>query len=262
VDSIRDEISAGRVYQANLTHRMDLACEAEPHRVYAALRALTPAPFAALLELPELAIISSSPERFLHVDGDRRVESRPIKGTQPRGDTPERDRALEARLRDSQKDAAENLMIVDLVRNDLGRVCATGTIEVPELRRIERYASVFQLVSSVCGDLAEGRDCVDLIRATFPPGSMTGAPKLAAMVILDRIETVRRGVYSGALGYLDLRGGMDLSVVIRTIVQKSGRAYVHAGGGIVADSQPVDEYRESMDKARALLFAIERATLD
>ncbi len=160
-------------------------------------------------------------------------------------------------LRHSEKDRAENLMIVDLVRNDLGRVCETGSIEVPELFAIEDYASVFQMVSTIRGRLRPDCDVVDLLRATFPPGSMTGAPKLAAMRILDRLEPVRRGIYSGAIGYLDVRGGADLSVVIRSILLRNGRAYVHTGGAIVADSDPASEWRETLAKARPLLAALE-----
>jgi para-aminobenzoate synthetase component 1 len=193
------------------------------------------------------------------LSSDRRVESRPIKGTRPRGADPVSDRAEKQALRTSEKDRAENLMIVDLVRNDLGRVCETGSVQVPELMRIEPYATVFQMVSTVRGRLRSDRDVFDLVRATFPPGSMTGAPKLAAMAILDCLEPVRRGIYSGALGFLDLRGGAGLSVVIRTVLLKNGRAYVHSGGGIVADSQPAAEWRETEDKARVLLAAIAAA---
>jgi para-aminobenzoate synthetase component 1 len=150
-------------------------------------------------------------------------------------------------------------MIVDLVRNDLGRVCAPGSIDVPELMKIEAYAAVFQMVSTVRGTLATGRDAFDLLRATFPPGSMTGAPKLASIALLETLETVRRGVYAGALGYLDLRGGLDLSVVIRTIIWKEGRAHLHVGGGVVADSSPEGEYLESLDKAKAPLAALDEA---
>jgi para-aminobenzoate synthetase component 1 len=191
------------------------------------------------------------------MDVARRVESRPIKGTRPRGDDEVSDARLRQALAESEKDRAENLMIVDLVRNDLGRVCAPGSIAVPELMQIEAYATVFQMVSTVAGELATGRDAFDLVRANFPPGSMTGAPKLAAIGLLESLESVRRGVYAGALGYLDLRGGLDLSVVIRTLVCKDGFAHLHVGGGIVADSTPSAEYLESLDKARAPLAAIE-----
>jgi para-aminobenzoate synthetase component 1 len=252
----KEEIAAGNVYQVCLTHRMDRDFAADPWYLYQRLRRLNPAPFASYIELDDLAIVSSSPERFLRLTPEREAESRPIKGTRPRGASPERDDALRRELASSEKDRAENLMIVDLVRNDLGRVCDTGSVSVPDLMAIEDYAAVFQMVSTVRGRLREDRDRVDLIRATFPPGSMTGAPKIAAMRILDRLEPVRRGIYSGALGYFDVRGGLDLCVVIRTVIVRLGRAYVHAGGGIVADSNPSDEWDETLDKARPLAAAI------
>jgi aminodeoxychorismate synthase component I len=257
-----ERIEAGDVYQACLTHRFEQPFSGDPWRLYRALRARNPAPFGAWLALPEAAICSSSPERFLAVAADGRLESRPIKGTRPRGEDPARDAALAAELARSEKDRAENLMIVDLVRNDLGRVCATGSIEVPELRAIESYATVHQMVSTVTGRLRPGVRRADAIRAAFPPGSMTGAPKLAAMRLLAGLEPVRRGVYSGALGYLDVRGGADLSVVIRTAVVAGGRACVHSGGGIVADSEPAAEWSESLAKARVLLEAIGAAQGD
>ena len=260
VEAIRDEIAKGNVYQANYSQRFSAEAPSDPWRLYSALRRHNPAPFSAYLKQPcGTAILSSSPERFLRVDAGRRVESRPIKGTRPRGETDALDRKLAAELAASEKDRAENLMIVDLVRNDLGRVCAPGSIEVPELMKIEPYAAVFQMVSTVKGVLATGRDSFDLIEATFPPGSMTGAPKLASTRLLDQLETVRRGVYAGALGYLDLRGGLDLSVVIRTFVWREGRAHLHVGGGVVADSSPEGEYLESLDKARAPLNALAAA---
>jgi para-aminobenzoate synthetase component 1 len=256
VEAILGEIAAGEVYQACLTHRLELDYAGDPWDLYRALRSASPAPFACYLELPEVSIVGSSPERFLRVQPDGRVESRPIKGTRPRGRDPEEDRRLRQQLADSEKDRAENLMIVDLVRNDLGRACATGSIAVPELLAIEDYASVFQLVSTVTGRLAPERDALDLLRASFPPGSMTGAPKIAAMRLLDRLEPVRRGIYSGAIGWLDARGGADLAVVIRTLLVRQGRAYLHAGAGIVADSDPQAEWRETLDKASALLDAL------
>jgi aminodeoxychorismate synthase component I len=257
VDTILQEIGDGNVYQANFSQRLTIDAPVDPWQLYRALRVHNPAPFGAYLSAPDAAILSSSPERFLRLDDARHVESRPIKGTRPRGDDAIDDARLEAELAASEKDRAENLMILDLVRNDLGRVCAPGSIAVPERMRIEAYAAVFQMVSTVTGTLATGRDAFDLLRATFPPGSMTGAPKLAAIALLERLESVRRGVYAGALGYLDLRGGLDLSVVIRTIVWKQGRAHLHVGGGIVADSSPEAEYVESLDKARAPLRALE-----
>jgi len=257
VDTAKEEIEAGEVYQVCLTHRMERDCAADPWALYLRLRELNPAPFASYLELPEVAIVGSSPERFLELDADRRVESRPIKGTSPRGCDEASDLANRAALEASAKDRAENLMIVDLVRNDLGRVCELGSVEVPELMVIESYASVYQMVSTICGRLRDECDVFDLVRATFPPGSMTGAPKIAAMRILDELEPVRRGIYSGTIGYFDIRGGADLSVVIRTVLLSEGRAYLHAGGGIVADSNSAAEWQESMDKARLLEAALE-----
>ncbi|MEE8166979.1 MAG: aminodeoxychorismate synthase component I, partial [Myxococcota bacterium] len=260
VDSILEEIAKGNVYQANFSQRLTIDAPADPWILYGELRRKNPAPFGAYLALPGgVAILSSSPERFLRVDSSRRVESRPIKGTRPRGASELEDARLEEELEASEKDRAENLMIVDLVRNDLGRVCTPGSISVPELMQIEAYAAVFQMVSTVTGCLASGRDAFDLIKATFPPGSMTGAPKLASIELLESLESVRRGVYAGALGYLDLRGGLDLSVVIRTLIWKDGKAHLHVGGGVVADSSPHGEYLESLDKARAPLAALEAA---
>jgi aminodeoxychorismate synthase component I len=256
VSRIREEIAAGELYQANLTHRLAARFGGDAWRLYQALRERSPAPFAAFLALPELAIVGSSPERFLRVDADGRVETRPIKGTRPRGATAAEDERLFDELRHSEKERAENAMIVDLMRNDLGRVCAPGSVEVPELFAIERYATLFQMVSTVRGRLRAGRDVVDLLRAAFPPGSMTGAPKIAAINLLARLEPVRRGVYSGALGYLDARGGADLCVVIRTLLCRGRQAWLHVGGGIVLDSDPRAEWEETLAKARAPLDAI------
>jgi para-aminobenzoate synthetase component 1 len=256
VDRVKEEIAAGNVYQACLTSRACLRFDGDPWRLYGRLQRLNPAPFACFLELPEVALVSCSPERFLRVGRDGRVESRPIKGTAARGCDPQDDAARRAALAGSAKDRAENLMIVDLVRNDLSRVCETGSVCVPELMAIEAYASVFQMVSTVRGRLAPGRDAFDAVRAAFPPGSMTGAPKIAAMALLDRLEPVRRSIYSGAVGYFDVFGGADLSVVIRAALVTGGRAFLHAGGGVVADSEPAAEVREAFDKLRPLLDAL------
>jgi para-aminobenzoate synthetase component 1 len=239
-----------------LTHRLDAPFDGDPFALWQELRRASPAPFAAFLDLPEGAVVSSSPERFLALDAARTAESRPIKGTRPRGATPEEDAQHAADLAASPKDRAENAMIVDLVRNDLGRVCRFGTVEAPELFVVERYATVHQLVSTVRGELDPAHDAVDLIRACFPPGSMTGAPKIEAMTLLEALEPTERGVYAGALGWMDFSGTLDLSVVIRTIVLKDGRAHVHVGGAIVADSDPPSEYDETMHKARAMLEAL------
>jgi aminodeoxychorismate synthase component I len=259
VDAILEQIAAGRVYQACLTARVARDFAGDAFALYRALRRLNPAPFAACVELDDVALVGSSPERFLCVSRGGAVESRPIKGTRPRGTTPEEDALLRAELLASPKERAENVMIVDLVRNDLGRVCETGSVEVPELFAVEAYASVFQLVSTVQGRLARGRDAFDAARACFPPGSMTGAPKRAAMRLLDRLEGVRRGIYSGALGYFDVFGGADLSVVIRSAILANGRAWLQAGGGIVADSLPHAEHREAEEKLAPLLRALAEA---
>jgi len=259
VQAILERIAAGDVYQACLTRGLEAPFAGDPWALYRVLRRTNPAPFAAYLELPEAAVVSSSPERFLCVDAQGGVESRPIKGTRPRSADAVADAALGSELAASAKDRAENLMIVDLVRNDLGRVCRPGSVEVPELFRIEAYARVHQMVSVIRGRLAPGRRARDAVRAAFPPGSMTGAPKLAAMHLLSRLEPGPRGVYAGALGYLDARGGGDLSVVIRTIVVAGDRARLHTGGGIVADSDPAAEHAEALDKAAALLEALGEA---
>jgi para-aminobenzoate synthetase component 1 len=260
VEEIRARIAVGDVYQACLTHRLEAPFTGDAFALAGALRTLNPAPFACLLALPDATLVGSSPERFLRVSPERWAESRPIKGTRPRGAGPDEDRRLRAELASSEKDRAENLMIVDLVRNDLGRVCETGSVHVPELFAIEPYETVFQLVSTVRGRLARGADALDAVHAAFPPGSMTGAPKLAAMDLLATLEPAPRGLYSGAVGYLDLRGGCDLAVTIRSIVLGGGRAFVHTGGGIVSDSEPAAEWREAEDKARALLAALARAS--
>jgi aminodeoxychorismate synthase component I len=249
-------IACGDVFEVCLTHRLDAPFDGDPFTLWRELRRASPAPFAAFLDLPEGAIVSSSPERFLALDAARTAESRPIKGTRPRGATPEEDAAHAADLAASPKDRAENAMIVDLVRNDLGRVCRFGSVAAPELFVVERYATVHQLVSTVRGELDPAHDAVDLVRACFPPGSMTGAPKIEAMTLLEALEPTERGVYAGALGWLDFSGTLDLSVVIRTIVVKDGWAHVHVGGAIVADSDPPSEYDETMHKARAMLEAL------
>jgi para-aminobenzoate synthetase component 1 len=255
VQQIREHILAGDLYQANLTHRLAVPLAADPWRIYCELRRSHPAPFAAFLDGEEIQVVGSSPERFLRLEPGGAIESRPIKGTRPRGAGPVEDRALAAELLASEKERAENVMIVDLVRNDLGRVCATGTVEVPSLFAVEPHPTVFQMVSTVRGRLRPGLDVVDALRASFPPGSMTGAPKIAAMELLARLEPVRRGVYSGALGWLDARGGADLSVVIRTLLCRPGRGWLQVGGAIVLDSDPAAEWAETFAKARALLDA-------
>ena len=257
--TLKEYIAAGDVYQANFTFPMTAQMTGHPADLYSALKIRQPVGHGAYVDLGDDVLLSRSPELFFEVNGSGQITTRPMKGTMLRGASPQMDHANKNWLMSSAKDRAENLMIVDLVRNDLGRVCVPGTITVPELMKIESYAAVFQMVSTVTGELATGRDAFDLLRASFPPGSMTGAPKLAAIELIEQLESVRRGVYAGALGYFDVRGGLDLSVVIRTIVCKDGHAHLHVGGGIVADSSPEAEYLESLDKAKAPLAALSEA---
>ena len=256
VRRVRDYIFAGDIFQANLSQRFETPLRESPWIFYARLRSRNPAPFAAFLETPDASVISASPERFLRVDRNGSVETRPIKGTRPRGFGPEHDAALGQALAESAKDRAENLMIVDLMRNDLSRVCAPRTVRVSELFSLERYATVHHLVSTVVGQLEPGHDALHLLRAAFPGGSITGAPKLRAMEIIAELEPSQRGVYCGSIGYWSVTGDLDTSIAIRTAVARSGRVYFSAGGGIVADSDPEQEYRETIDKARALIDAL------
>ncbi len=253
VQRVVDYIVAGDIFQANLSQRLESPLEEDPWHLYRRLRAVNPAPFAAYLEFGPVAVASASPERFLLLEPDGRVETRPIKGTRPRGLSPEHDAALAQALHDSEKDRAENLMIVDLLRNDLSRVCAPGTVRVPELFALEEYRTVHHLVSTVEGRLAAGRGATDLLAAAFPGGSITGAPKVRAMEIIAELEPSRRGIYCGSIGYLGFSGAMDTSIVIRTLVASGGRVTFSVGGGIVADSDPEGEYQETLHKARALI---------
>ncbi len=254
-----EHIKQGNVYEVCLTHRLEAAYCGSGWELYKQLRIVNPAPFSSYLRFPEAEVISSSPERFLKLDNNKVIESRPIKGTRPRGNTPEKDNAYQQDLQQAVKDRAENIMIVDLVRNDLGKVSTIGSVSVPDLFVVEQYATVWQLVSTVRGQLKPELDGFDLLRATFPGGSMTGAPKIEAMKIIDSLEPVKRGVYSGAIGYIDYSGVLDLNIVIRTIILKDKTCYFNVGGAIVANSDPLDEYIETMDKAVALKQAIARA---
>jgi para-aminobenzoate synthetase component I len=252
---IKDYIAAGDVYQVNLTQRFDAPLTCHPYALFQKLRQRSPAPFACYLNGGELQVVSSSPERFLRVT-DGRVETRPIKGTRPRGKTPEADARLRDELATSVKDRAELLMIVDLERNDLGRVCEPGSIQVDELYKVETHPTVHHLVANVSGKLRAGSDVVDCIRAALPGGSITGAPKIRSMQIIDELERTRRGVYTGAVGYLGFDGGCDLNIAIRTIICAHGRAYYHVGGGIVWDSEPEAEFQETLDKGAAMRAAL------
>lgn len=248
-------ILAGDIYQVNLSHRLEGRWPGDPWSLYLRLREVSPVPYGAYLALGDVTVLSASPERFLRLDG-RCVETRPIKGTRPRGHTPQADRAFAAELRASEKERAENLMIVDLLRNDLGRVCRIGSVHVPALFSLEGYANVWQLVSTVTGELQPECDAVDLLRACFPGGSVTGCPKIRAMEIIDELEPVRRGIYCGAIGYLGFAGAMDTSIVIRTLVLSGDRLHLHVGGAVVADSEPEAEYAETIVKARTGLSAL------
>ena len=246
-------IEAGDIYQASLSQRFQAACERDPFDVYLRLRSRSPAPFGVYAQYPGFAVLSSSPERFLRYDpASRLIETRPIKGTRPRAADPARDRALARELLASEKDRAENVMIVDLERSDLGRVAEIGSVEVTGLFALETYATVHHLTSTVQARLRAGADVVDLLRATFPGGSITGAPKIRAMEIIDELEPVARGVYTGAIGYIGFDGPMELNIAIRTMVIKDGTAFFHVGGGIVADSDPRLEYEETLHKGAAM----------
>ncbi|HVH67382.1 MAG TPA: aminodeoxychorismate synthase component I [Gemmatimonadales bacterium] len=257
VQRVIDYVFAGDIFQANLSQRLEAPLVGTPLELYRRLRQRNPAPFSAYLDYGDVVVASSSPERFLKVEPDGRVETRPIKGTRPRGLSPEHDAALAQALVESDKDRAENVMIVDLLRNDLSRVCRPGTVRVPELFAIEHYATVHHLVSTVVGQLApEAAVPVDLLRAAFPGGSITGAPKIRAMQIIAELEPTQRAVYCGAIGYLSRTGALDMNIVIRTCLVLHDAVYVQVGGGIVADSDPELEYRETLDKAGGLIAAL------
>ncbi len=254
---IQDYIQAGDCYQVNFAQRFRAPCIGDPWAAYCALREACPTPFSGFQSLPDDgAVLSLSPERFVRIS-ERQVETRPIKGTRPRGLTPEEDAANAAELLASPKDRAENLMIVDLLRNDLGRSCRIGSVKVPELFSLESYPNVHHLVSSVTGVLADDKDALDLIAGSFPGGSITGAPKIRAMQIIDELEPTRRGLYCGSLVYLDVRGEMDSSIAIRSLLVKDGQVCCWGGGGIVADSEWQAEYQESLTKVRVLLQTLE-----
>jgi para-aminobenzoate synthetase len=256
IEACKRYLTAGHSYEICLTDTLETETDADPLELYRALRRANPAPFASYLRFGDLAVLSSSPERFLSVDRDGRAEARPIKGTSRRGATPAEDARLAVELRSGAKSRAENVTIVDLMRNDLGQVCEIGSVAVPELMAVESYETVHQLVSSISGRLRPELGPLDAVRACFPPGSMTGAPKRRTMEIIDELEGAARGVYSGAIGWFGAGGACDLSVAIRTIVVEAGKATIGAGGAIVVDSDPEQEIEEMLLKAAAPAAAL------
>lgn len=258
VASGREYIRSGEILQVVLSQRFSVETHATPIDIYRSLRAINPSPYMFYLDFPDFALAGSSPEVMVQLeDGMARI--RPIAGTRPRGLTPQEDEALVEELLADEKEVAEHVMLVDLARNDLGRVCEYGTIGVDERMVVEKYSHVMHIVSNVTGRLAPERDCFDLLRATFPAGTVSGAPKVRAMEIIDELEPCRRGPYSGSVGYFGYTGNMDMCITIRTVLVKEGVAYIQAGAGIVADSDPSREYEETVNKAKAMFRAIAMA---
>ncbi len=253
---VQDYIQAGDCYQINLAQRFSSRYQGDPLSAYCALRERSPTPFSAYLEMAGGTLLSLSPERFIEVQNGR-VETRPIKGTRPRGSSPQQDQALAEELQRCEKDRAENLMIVDLLRNDLGRSCEPGSIRVPELFSLESYPNVHHLVSSITGRLRSDSDTIDLLMRAFPGGSITGAPKIRAMQIIEELEPVRRSLYCGSVGYLGCEGQMDFNIAIRSLVCHEGSIYCWGGGGVVADSELDAEYQETLTKVGNLLDALQ-----
>jgi anthranilate synthase component 1 len=258
VERIRDYIYAGDAFQVVLSQRFSTPADVSPFSVYRGVRAVNPSPYLYYIAFDDFALCGSSPEPLITVQGDH-VETRPIAGTRRRGASPAEDRRLTSDLRADEKECAEHVMLVDLGRNDLGRVCVPGSVKVDEFMEMELYSHVIHMVSSVSGTLEEGKDPTDALKAAFPAGTVSGAPKVRAMQIIDELEPVRRGPYAGAIGYLSYGGDLDTCICIRTVVVKDGVAHVQAGAGIVADSVPAKEYAETQNKAAALLRAIDLA---
>jgi anthranilate synthase component I len=256
----KEHIAAGDAYQIVIARRLDCALEADPFTVYRALRTINPSPYLFYLRLGTMTIVGSSPEVLVRVEGDR-VEERPIAGTHPRGANEAQDQAIEAQMQSDPKERAEHVMLVDLGRNDVGRVAELGSVKVTEFMVTERYSHVMHLVSHVVGRLKAGADSFDVLRACFPAGTVTGAPKIRAMEIIDSIEPTRRGPYAGAVGYVSYSGNLDSCITIRTIVCHGNRASVQVGAGIVADSDPKTEWLETCSKARGVILALRMATV-
>ena len=258
VEKAKEYVRSGDIIQVVLSQRFSGELTADPLDIYRVLRTLNPSPYMFFLRLDDTVIAGASPEVMVRKEGHR-VELRPIAGTRPRGATPEDDAALADELLADPKECAEHVMLVDLGRNDLGRVCSTGSVKVSELMLIERYSHVMHIVSNVQGELLPDRDAFDLVRATFPAGTLSGAPKVRAMQIIDELEPVRREIYGGAVGYFSFSGNMDLAITIRTLVIKGGKVHLQAGAGIVADSDPATEWHETVNKGMAVIRAVEIA---
>lgn len=259
VTTAREYICAGDIFEVNLSQRIETELDTPPYELYKRLRKINPAPFAGYFNFDGVSIVGASPERYMKKNSNW-VETRPIKGTARRGKTPQEDKVLGDNLLASKKDRAENIMIVDLERNDIGRVCRFGTVKVTELCILETWPTVFHLTSTVVGQLNDGKGVIELLKASFPGGSITGAPKVRAMEIIDELEPTRRGVYCGSMGYIGFNGDMDLNIVIRTIVIKNGKAYFQVGGAVVYDSDPESEYIETLDKGKALIMALTQSS--
>jgi anthranilate synthase component 1 len=255
VRKAKEYIRDGEIIQAVLSNRARMATHRSPAEVYRVLRALNPSPYMYLIRMGELSIVGSSPEILVRLEGEL-IQLRPIAGTRPRGATVEEDRRMETELLSDPKEIAEHVMLVDLGRNDVGRVAGWGTVKVDELMAVERYSHVMHIVSNVVGHLRPGLTAFDVLRASFPAGTVTGAPKVRAMEIIEELEPFRRGIYAGSVGYFDFNGGMDFCITIRTIVMRNGEAMIQAGAGIVADSDPEKEWDEIRNKARVLFRAI------
>jgi anthranilate synthase component I len=258
VGKILEYIRAGDIIQAVPSQRFRAPARVDPFQLYRALRHINPSPYLFYLKMGGEVLVGSSPEVLVRVE-DGRAETRPIAGTRPRGKTPEQDRELETELKNDPKEMAEHIMLVDLGRNDLGRVCKLGTVRVSELGVIEKYSHVMHLVSNVVGEVEEGRDAFDVLAAAFPAGTLTGAPKIRAMEIIEELEPSRRGVYGGAVGYFSFNGNMDMCITIRTIQIKDGMISIQVGAGIVADSVPANEFQETVNKAKAMMRAVDMA---
>jgi anthranilate synthase component I len=258
VRTAKEHISAGDIYQVVLSQRFEADVAADPFTVYRALRHVNPSPYMYFIRMGGVSIVGSSPEMLVRVEGSR-VETHPIAGTRPRGRTDEEDMRLAEELKRNEKERAEHVMLVDLGRNDVGRVCEYGSVRVPQFMGLERFSHVMHLTSIVEGRLADDRDRLDALVSCFPAGTVSGAPKVRAMQIIKDLEPSGRGIYAGAVGYLDFAGNLDFCIAIRTVIMTNGKAYVQAGAGIVIDSNPAAEYAETHDKARALLRALELA---